>query len=126
VHPLVVTVYPSELAKENMRVTLLGGGFTPTDPSRTSVTVGPVPAQNLTISPDGKTLNFTLPDIPVGHPEPVVAYVDGVPSVPITVTYWGGFTHVPVIPPNVRCPPLCYNSGAAVPQNKVMSPTGTR
>jgi len=126
VHPLVVTVYPSELAKQNTPVTLLGGGFTPTDASRTSVTVEgtPIPAQNLTISPDGTKLNFTLPYLPVGYPAPVVAYVDGVPSVPITVTYSGGFTHVPVTHPTCPGSPLCSNPLG--PFHQIPNPTGTQ
>jgi hypothetical protein len=88
VHPQVTAVYPNDNVSANMRVTLVGAGFTPSNPARTSVMVGNVTAQNLYISPDGTQLTFSLPSFPAGQTVSVIASVDGVASTSyITVTY---------------------------------------
>jgi hypothetical protein len=70
-------------------LTLVGAGYTPMQPSRTTVTVAGVQASasGLTISGDGTNITFTSPFSEPGHTVQIIAYVDGVPSEPLSYTF---------------------------------------
>jgi hypothetical protein len=85
VHPLATSLSPDNSLAIHPVVTLYGAGFTPNNPSRTTVTVAGVAATNLQVA--SGSITFTAPEGAAGRTVQVIAYVDGVPSLPLEFSY---------------------------------------
>jgi hypothetical protein len=85
VHPVVTSLSPpGGLSTGKQTVVITGAGFAvPLQGPRTTVQVGSAWGTNVVVAPDGRSLSFTTPSVP-GGAQPVVVYVDGVPSLPLS------------------------------------------